>query len=61
LEFRTAVIERSTLARRTTTYTFVVWMLGAGLGLRAAGLLLAQEPFEEFSCTSFPAELSKLT
>ena len=36
-----------------TTHKPLAWMLVAWLGLRAAGSFLAQQPFEEFSCTRF--------
>ena len=38
----------------------LAWMLVAWLGLRATGSLLAQQPFEEFSCTSFPVDLGEV-
>ena len=43
-----------------TTHKPLAWMLVAWLGLRAAGSLSAQQPFEEFSCTSFPADLAEV-
>jgi hypothetical protein len=42
-----------------TSHTSLAWMLLAGLGLWAGGLVVAQEPFDELSCTSFPAELTE--